>query len=183
MRKLTLLAFLTGLAVAGAAHADDGTKVDCSDTDLSFKDPDFTVDCTDLSRSSINIDDGVAGAKTKKLFAIRKTGGVTFLLALDTSVLGARVYMTRRGMRQEISETFDKVNISDWESANNASSFETATFTGDFDSGAQLQCRAFRREMNRRYEGIGRRVLGITCTSRDDSEALATLAKLDAPGD
>jgi len=119
----------------------------------------------------------------KKLFAIRKTGGVTFLLALDTSILGARVYMTRRGMREEISETFDKVNISDWESANNASSFETATFTGDFDSGPQLQCRAFRREMNRRYEGIGRRVLGITCTSRDDSEALATLAKLDAPGD
>ena len=189
MHRLTLLALMGGLAVAGGAMVgaacadDDGTKIECSATDLSFKDSDFDVDCEDLSRSSINLDEGVAGDRMKKLFAIRRTGGVTFLLALDTSVLGTRVYIRRGGLREQISATFDKVDITDWESADNASGFETATFTGNFDSGAALQCRAFRREMNRRYEGVGRRVLGITCTSQGDAEALATLAKLEAPGD
>jgi hypothetical protein len=193
MHKLTLLALaaalaitgltITGLTTAGAAHADDGKKVDCGDTDLGFKDPDFDVDCEDLSESAINLDDGLAGAKTKKLFALRKTGGVAFIVAVDTSVLGARVYMKREGLREQISGIFTKVTISDWASANNASGFETATFDGSFESGADLQCRAFRRDMNRRYEGVGRRVLGITCTSQGDAEALATLAKLDAAGD
>jgi len=192
MRRLTLLALLIGLATTGftmigpkmmsAARADDGTKVDCSDTDLGFKDSDFDVDCEDMSESSINIDDGLAGAKTKKLFALRKTGGVAFIVAVDTSVLGARVYMKREGLREQIESVFSKVTVTDWVSANNASGFETATFDGGFESGADLQCRAFRREMNRRYEGVGRRVFGIAC-SQDDAQALATLAKLDAPGD
>jgi hypothetical protein len=91
--------------------------------------------------------------------------------------------MKRAELEEQISKTFTQLSIHDWESANNASGFETATFTGDFDNGAQLQCRAFRREMNRRYDGVGRRVLGITCTTQGDEAALAALAKLDAPGD
>jgi hypothetical protein len=188
MRTLPLLALLAGLAPIGlvptsAARADDGTKVDCSDTDLGFKDADFKVDCADLSRSSINLDDGLAGSKRKKLFAIRETGGATFLLVVDTSVLGTRVYMRREGLEEQISSTFTQVNMSDWASAADASGFETGTFTGNFDNGVELSCRAFRRDLNRRYEGVGRRVLGITCSSKGDAEALATLAKLDAPGD
>ncbi|HVT53712.1 MAG TPA: hypothetical protein VHE77_19180 [Dongiaceae bacterium] len=182
MRKAILLASFIVWAMAGTARAD-GTKIDCSDTDLAFKDSAFTVDCTDISRSSINLEEGVGGSKRKELFAMSHSGGVTFLLALDTSVLGTRVYMKRAELEEQISKTFTQLSIHDWESANNASGFETATFTGDFDNGAQLQCRAFRREMNRRYDGVGRRVLGITCTTQGDEAALAALAKLDAPGD
>ena len=185
MRRVIMLAVLPGLAMGGTAHAaddNDGTKIDCSGTDFEFKDPDFEVECTDLGRSAVNLDEGLAGDRIKKLFAIRQTGGVTFLLALDQSVLGSRVYMRRGELKDQISRTFTQVVISDWNPANNASGFDTATFTGNFDNGSQLECRAFRREMNRRYEGVGRRVFGIVCTSRGDSEALATLAKLDAPG-
>jgi len=184
MRKPILLTLLAGLAMGGVAYGadDEGTKVDCSDTDLQFKDSDFKVECTDLSRSSISLEEGVAGDRLKKLFATRMAGGAAFLLVLDQSVLGARVYMRRESLEDEISKTFTKVEISGWSSANEASSFDTATFTGTFDNGTQLQCRAFRREMNRRYEGVGRRVYGIAC-ARGDEDVLATLAKLDAPGD
>lgn len=184
MRNAILVALLAGLAMGGVAHAagNEENKVDCDDTDLQFKDPAFKVECADLSRSSINLDEGVAGDRFKKLFAERQTDGGAFLLALDQSVLGARVYLKHEDLEDEISHTFSKVNISDWSSANNASGFNTATFTGTFDDGSQLQCRAFRREMNRRYDGIGRRVYGIVC-ARADSDVLATLAKLDAPGD
>ena len=185
MHKSVLIALLAGLAIGGVAYGDekaDETTVDCSDTNFQFKDPDFKVECADLSRSSINLDEGLAGDRVKKLFALRQAGGGAFLLVLDQSVLGSRVYMRHEDLEDEISQTFTKVSITDWSSANRASGFDTATFTGNFDNGSQLQCRAFRREMNRRYDGVGRRVYGISC-AHGDGEALATLAKLDAPGD
>jgi hypothetical protein len=185
MRKPIFLVLLAGLAFCGTAFGDDdsdGTKVDCSDTDLQFKDPDFKVQCNDLSRSSISLEEGVAGDRVKKLFALRQSGGGAFIVALDQSVLGTRVYMRHEDLEDEITQTFSKVSVTNWHSADDASGFKTATFTGDFDNGSQLECRAFRREMNRRYEGVGRRVYGIAC-GRGDSEALATLSKLDAPGD
>jgi hypothetical protein len=77
MRKAILLASFIVWAMAGTARAD-GTKIDCSDTDLAFKDSAFTVDCTDISRSSINLEEGVGGSKRKELFAMSHSGGVTF---------------------------------------------------------------------------------------------------------
>jgi hypothetical protein len=179
-----VLAILTGLALAGAARADEAdNKVECSSTDLGFTDSGFTVDCADLSRSSIGTDEGVAGTAAKKLFAIRKTQGVTFVVALDIAVLGTRVYFQREGLSEEIAGNFSKVGVTNWESANTIAGFEAATFTGTFDTGGDLNCVAFRREVNRRYEGVGRKVIGISCTSQDVAKAEEALHSLKAPGE
>jgi hypothetical protein len=185
MLKITVLAILTGVVLAGAARAADDAdkKVECSSTDLGFTDTSFTVDCADLSRSSISTDEGVAGTTAKKLFAIRKTQGVTFVVALDIGVLGTRVYFQREGLSEEISGNFTKVSVTNWESANTIAGFEAATFTGTFDTGSDLNCVAFRREVNRRYEGVGRKVIGISCTSQDVAKAEEALRSLKAPGE
>jgi hypothetical protein len=189
MRNIALLAILAGAMLAGTAlagmarAADEEDKIDCTSTDLGFTDSSFVADCADLSRSSINTEGGVAGATAKKLFAIRKSPGVTFVLAVDLSVRGTRVYFRREGLSEEISGNFTEVGVSGWASANSFSSFETATFTGTFDKGTDLNCIAFRREVNRRYEGVGRKVIGMACTSQDVDAARQALKSLKAPGE
>ena len=184
MRKLAFVAALLGLALAGAAHAEDKKedKVDCKDTDLGFTDSSFDVKCADISDSSVNVDEGLAGVKAKKLFAIRQDDGVTFLLTIDLSVLGSRVYFRRESLEEDVTHNFTQAKVTDWESANNTAGFDMATFTGSFDSGVRLHCIGFRREMNRRYEGVGRKVVGISCADQDSDHAIAALRKLTAPG-
>jgi hypothetical protein len=189
MRRWMLVATLAGLAMtsptlAGLARADDAeeNKIDCSATDFAFADPAFEVKCADLSRSSINTENSVAGASVKKLFAIRKTQGITFLVAIDMASHGTRIYFKREGLSETISGNFTELNISGWVPENNFAGFETATFTGGFDNG-DLNCLAFRREVNRRYEGIGREVYGISCTSNDVDQARQALKELKAAGE
>jgi hypothetical protein len=185
MRKIAALTILAALALAGAARADDdndGSKVDCASTDLGFTDSSFEVDCADLSRSSISTEEGVAGTTAKKLFASRKTQGFTFLLAVDLSVRGTRVYFQREGLSEEIADKFTAVSVTDWVSGSEIAGFETATFTGGLKEGADLNCVAFRREVSRRYEGVGRKVVGISCTTQSGDQAQQALRSLKAPG-
>jgi hypothetical protein len=48
---------------------------------------------------------------------------------------------------------------------------------------SDLNCVAFRREVNRRYEGVGRKVVGMSCTSQDVEKAEEALKSLKAPGE
>jgi hypothetical protein len=183
MRKVAALTILTALLLARVAHAaDDEDKVDCASTDLGFTDSSFEIECADLSRSSISTEEGVAGTKAKKIFATRKTQGFTFLLAVDLSVLGTRVYFQREGLSEEIADKFTAVGISNWVSGNAVAGFQTASFTGSFKEGADLNCLAFMREVSRRYEGVGRKVVGISCTSQSGDQAQQALRSLKAPG-
>src|SRR4051794_34266217 len=130
MRNIAMSALLAGLLLTGAARADEDKedKVDCASTDLGFTHSSFEVDCADLSRSSISTEQGVAGTTAKKLFASRMTQGFTFLLVVDLSVLGTRVYFQREGLSEEIADKFTAVNVSDWVPASAIAGFETATF-------------------------------------------------------
>src|SRR5262245_37781295 len=102
--KLLAAAAMLSLAASAAARAedddDDKNKVECSDTDLDFTLSGFTVECYDVSESAVGYDGGIAGLRAKKLFAIDVSGGVTFILALDVSVVTTGAYLEKSTLRE-----------------------------------------------------------------------------------
>ena len=181
------VAALLSICVAGAERAaraaddDSKNKIDCADTDLGFNAQGYTVTCSDLSQSTVSLDHDLAGAKVKKLFAIDVSAGISFVTAVDMSVSGVRVYIKRRSLYDEISDNF-KIDISDWQGGDRVDGFDAAEFTGRFESGARLDCVGFYREVDRAYEGVGRKVYGLACSSNGHDQAKEMLSHLKAPG-
>jgi len=180
MAALSMLAL--GSLVGPARAGDDKGKIDCADTDLGFAVPGYSVECSDLSDSAVSTDHDLAAERVKKLFAIDSSAGLTFLTAVDITVLGGRVYMQRVGLFEEIQNHFDQTEITDWQDVDAVAGFDTAQFVGIFRNGPRLDCVGFRRVVNRQYEGIGREVFGIACSSNGHRQASEALQHLKAPG-
>lgn len=181
--KWVSIAALLACALPGAAAqaADDENKIDCAETDFSFPASGYETECKDLSQNSINLETDLAGNKANSIFAFNQDTA-TFVSAVDDRVASTRVYMRRMGLQEEVSEIYRKmISIDEWKSGEEVSDYETADFTGNFKDGGQLDCIAFRRMLNRRYDGYGRKVIGIACADTRD-RAIEALKQLQAPG-
>ncbi|HVZ00400.1 MAG TPA: hypothetical protein VHA35_12895 [Dongiaceae bacterium] len=175
------LAAIAVLALAAAAHAEDkGKSIDCSDIAMRFSAPGYSVKCTDYSNN--NVSDGyvTTGVRTEVLEA-DSDDHRTYLAAVDQRVLGD-YSMRRYSMIDDVRSYFNEQHIDDWTPVADFAGFQMANYTSRTDSGAPIDCIAFRREVTRRNQGVGRLVVGISCTLRSRDEALDALKKLDAPG-
>jgi hypothetical protein len=170
------------LLSAGAGHADDDGKVDCSQIDMKFAAPGYEVDCSDLSKASLTVEEEAVGArKTERLFAASQEDA-TFLVAIDNRLLGSRIYIRRSGFEKNVENYFSAARIDDWSPENSADGFEVATFSGGPSDGRPMNCIGFRREVSQRFQGLGRLVVGIACSAGSVKHAYDALGKLDAPG-
>jgi hypothetical protein len=175
------LALVTGLMLCASAQAEDkGKSVDCADISMKFAAPSFSVKCTDYSDG--NVSDGyvTTGIKTEVLDADADDRR-TYLSAVDQRVQGD--YALRRySMIDDVRSYFNEKQIDDWTPVADFAGFQMANYTSHTESGSPVDCIAFRREVTRRYNGIGRLVVGISCTLRSRDAAVEALKHFDAPG-
>lgn len=176
------LSLAAGMVLGAAAQADDdkGKPVDCADIAMKFAAPGYTVKCTDFSNGNVSNGYVTTGVKTEVLEADADDKR-TYLAAVDQRVLGD-YSMRRFSMIDDVRSYFNEEQIDDWTPVADFAGFQMANYTGHSDSGAPIDCIAFRREVTRRYNGIGRLVVGISCTLRNRDAAIEALKKLDAPG-
>jgi hypothetical protein len=180
--KLAGLTAVAAVALAANAWAEDskGKKIDCSDTAMSFSAPGFTVTCTDYSNGNVSNGFITTGVRTELLEA-DADDRQTYLAVVDQRVLGDYA-MRRYSIIDDVRSYFNETDFDDWTLVDDFQGFQMANYTGHTDSGSPTDCIAFRREVTRRYNGVGRLVVGIACTLRSRDAALDALKKLDAPG-
>jgi len=176
------LSLIAGVALCAGAQADDdkGKSIDCSDIAMKFAAPGYTVTCKDFSDGNVSNGYVTTGVKTEVLEA-DSTDQRTYLAAVDQRVLGD-YSMRRYSMIDDVLSYFNEQQIDDWTPVADFAGFQMANYTSHTDSGSPIDCIAFRREVTRRYNGIGRLVVGISCTLRNRDVAIEALKKLDAPG-
>jgi hypothetical protein len=182
--RLRLHALLLGLAVAGLwlaagpARADgEGKDVDCDDIAMQFDAPGYSMTCKDFSDPTAK----GGGAKVEQIL-IRSDDRQQILVAVDMRALGA-IYLKKRGLEADVQDDFSSEKLGGWKQTDAVAGWEFAEYTGEDDGGDIAECIAFRRQMNPRGGGFGRKVIGFGCTSGDRADIVATLKKLDAPGD
>jgi hypothetical protein len=180
LAAMTVMAVAVTVPGAGARADDKGRPVDCADTAMHFAAPGYRVKCTDYSNG--NVSDGyiTTGIKTEVIEADADDKR-TYLAAVDQRVLGD-YSMRRYSMIENVRSYFNEEEIDDWTPVADFRGFQMANYTGHSDRGAPIDCIAFRREVTRRYNGVGRLVVGISCTLHGRDTAIEALKQLDAPG-
>jgi hypothetical protein len=184
IRSVTAALAFSALA-AVAAHADEGKKMDCADTDLELTAPDFEITCKDYS-------DPIAVANAGKL-GVEYLSAISdkleqFIGVVDIRAIG-NIYLLRKGFEEDIRSNFSSEELAEWRATGEkVAGFEYAEYVNRRRGSSEEECIAFRRQMTRRNagygeSGFGRIVIGIGCTTRNRSELIDTLKQLDAPGD
>jgi hypothetical protein len=171
-----LLAVAVATSCIGVALADEGTKVDCKETDLAFDAPGFTTDCKDYSRSSISVGEMNAATRSYTLFAMSEAD-LTFLHIYSTRVLGGtRLYFDRRSLESEIEDHFS-AKFSAWSDAEDIGDYEVKKVDASFKSGDPMECVAFRKLGGRRQEGVSGMTVGFACSGTGRDHAVDTLKR------
>jgi hypothetical protein len=187
MRLMMSLAAALAISAltAVAAQAEEGKKIDCADTDMALKAPDFEVTCEDYSDPNAVSNSGRLGVEYLKAISDKQE---QFLGVVDVRAIG-NIYLPRRGFEEDVHNNFPSEELSEWHvSGTPVAGFELAEYVNRRSGSSEEECVAFRRQMTRRnggYDnaGYGRIVIGIGCTGRDRAELVETLRQLDAPGD
>lgn len=171
-----LLAVALTVSTLGPVRAEEGTKVDCKQTDLAFDAPGFAVDCKDYSRSSVSVGEMNAATKTYSLFAISKAD-LTFLHVYSNRVLGGtRLYFNRSSLESDIEDHFNG-KFSSWTDAEDAGDYEVKTVDATFKSGDPMECVAFRKLGARRQEGVSGMTVGFACSANGRDRALDAMKR------
>jgi hypothetical protein len=180
--RVACLAAIAAVALSAGARAEDdkGKEIKCTDTAMAFAAPGFTVKCTDYSNGNVSNGYVTTGVRTELLEA-DSDDRRTYLAAVDQRVLGDYA-MRRYGMIDDVRSYFSEKDLDDWTPVADFQGFQMANYTGHTENGSPTECIAFRREVTRRYNGIGRLVVGIACTLRTRDAAMDALKQLDAPG-
>ena len=187
MRLMTGVAVALALSVmtAMAVHADEGKKIDCSDTDLALNAQDFEIACEDYSDNSAVSNAGKLGVAYLKAISQKHE---QFIGVVDVKAIGS-IYLTRRGFEEDVRRNFPGEELADWQARGEpVAGFEYAEYANRRTGANEEECIAFRRQMTRRNAGggdagFGRIVIGIGCTTRARAELVETLKQLEAPGD
>jgi len=183
MRLAAALAF--SVMAAGTGQAEDGKKIDCTDTDMGLKAPDFEVTCEDYSDPNAVSNAGRLGVEYLKAISDKQE---QFLGVVDVRAIG-NIYLPRRGFEEDVKNNFPSEELAQWHvSSAPVAGFEFAEYVNQRSGSSEEECVAFRRQMTRRnggYDnaGYGRIVIGIGCTGRDRAGLVETLKQLEAPGD
>jgi hypothetical protein len=176
---LIIAGFIGALGASDLRADGKKEKIDCKDTDLGLSAPGYEVTCTDLSNSTMSVDEYMGGRRTEKLEA-NSDADQTFLIAVDNRPLG-QFYLRRRSLENDIENYFNGGEFKEWASGAKTAQFEVEEFTGESDDGTVMECIGFRHSGARRYDGIARLVVGIACSAKDRSRAYEALKHLDAP--
>lgn len=182
LKGVLAAAALTVLS-AGAARAEEGTKMDCADLDMALKAPDFKVTCKDYSDSSALGNAG--GLRAELLYAVSESREQV-IAVWDIRALGG-IYLKRRGLEEDVRDFFPAEKLDEWKTAAPAAGFELAEYVNRRSGSSEEECVAFRRQMTRRNggggdSGFGRIVLGFGCTTGQRDALIESLKQLDAPG-
>ncbi len=182
LNALGMAIAVAALALGAAARAEDDKSklVDCKSIAMQFTAPGYTVKCSDYSNGNVSNGYITTGIRTEVLEADADDQR-TYLAAVDQRVLGD-YSMRRYSMIDDVRTYFNDQQLDDWAPVADFQNYQMANYTGHTDSGAPIDCIAFRREVTRRYNGIARLVVGIACTLRKRDAAMDALKLLDAPG-
>ena len=176
MQNTILATALLAVLSAGAARAEEGVKVDCKETNLTFDAPGFDVDCKDFSRSSVSVGEANAATKTYTLFAMSEAD-LTFLHVFSNRVLGGTgFYFTKRSLEAEIEDNFT-AKFSDWGSEDDVGDYEVKHVTAAFKNDDPVECFAFRKLGSRRQVGFAGMTVGFACSAGGRDHALDALKR------
>ena len=186
MRSMTSAAAALVLSAASAiaAQAEEGTKIDCADTDLALKAPDFEITCKDFSDPTAVSNAGKLGVELLEAISERQE---QYIAVWDIRAIG-NIYLVRKGFEEDVHSSFPNEELSEWHATGEpVAGFEYAEYVNRRSGSSEEECIAFRRQMTRRNagygeSGFGRIVIGIGCTGRGRAELIESLKHLDAPG-
>ena len=171
-----IMVWLAGDAQTGAAQAEEGKKVECSDTNLQFDAPGFTVKCKDYSQASLSVGEVNAATKTYSLFAVSETD-LTFLNVFSNHVLGGtRLYYDRRSLESDLEDHFH-AKFSDWASEDDAGGYEVKRVTVALKNDEPMECVAFRKLGARRQQGVSGMTVGFACSGNGRQHAVDAMKR------
>jgi hypothetical protein len=182
--KGVVVALACSALSAAVAFAEEGTPIDCADTDLTLTASDFEITCQDYSDGTAAGSAGRLGLEYLQAISERQE---QFLGVQDIRAIG-NIYLVRRGFEEDVRRNFPSEELTEWRARGEpVAGFEYAEYVNRRSGSSEEECIAFRRQMTRRNAGygeagFGRIVIGIACTGRDRGELIETLKHLDAPG-
>jgi hypothetical protein len=184
--KLGTVAIRAGLALLAAALAAptaafaDMDEIDCSNSSFGFSEEGYQVDC---QRATDQVREGESsGGAQIDVMTISAENPRMFMTMVGIKITATRIYMEYRGLRQNFRDTFDEIEVEDWNGIGNKNGYDSAEFTAVI-SGLPSACVAIQRYTNAAWTGFKRRVIGMGCSPVDRQHVYTALAKLRAPGD
>ena len=184
LMKGAALALLLSVASTVGAQAEEGTKMDCSDTDMALSAPGFKTTCKDFSDPTAVANAGKLGVELLEATSEKQE---QYIAVWDVRAIG-NIYLVRKGFEEDVRSNFPSEELSQWHATGApVAGFEYAEYDNRRSGSSEEECIAFRRQMTRRNagygeSGFGRIVIGIGCTGRGRDELIDTLKHLDAPG-
>jgi hypothetical protein len=175
------LAFSALTAVA--AQAEEGTKINCADTDMQLEAQDFEFSCKDFSDPSAVSNAGKLGVELLEAISEKQE---QYIAVWDIRAIGS-IYLLRKGFEEDVRSNFSSEELAEWHAGTEVAGFEYAEYVNRRSGSSEEECIAFRRQMTRRNQGYGesgfsRIVIGIGCTTRERAVLVESLKHLDAPG-
>jgi hypothetical protein len=181
LKRLLLAAGIVGVLGAGNLRADDEKKeVDCKETDLGFSASGYTVKCTDLGKSTMDVDGTFGARKTDKLNA-DSDAEQTFLIVIDNRPIG-QFFLRRASLENDVESYYSGGTFKNWTAGTAVAGFEVGEFDGESDEGSPMDCIGFRHQGARRYDGLARLVVGVACSLKGRTHSYDALKHLQAPG-
>jgi hypothetical protein len=177
-------AALVFCALSATTAQAEGTKMDCADTDMALKVPDFDISCKDYSDPNAVSNAGKLGVELLEAISEKEE---QYFAVWDIRAIGS-IYLLRKGFEEDVHSNFPDEELGEWQSgAAPVAGFEFAEYVNRRSGSNEEECIAFRRQMTRRnggYDnaGFGRIVIGFGCTTRDRAALIDSLKHLDAPG-
>jgi len=160
---------------SAARAAEDDHKVDCAETNLKFDAPGYEVTCEDHSERSAGVGELTIGVKIFVLHAMSEKD-ITFLDVIDDRIVGStRVFYNKTSLESDIDRYF-KGRFTGWADEEEIGGFDVKRFSAVFGNDSEpIACLAFRRLGARRFEGIGGKTVGITCSAQGHEYAVGAL--------
>jgi hypothetical protein len=163
---------------AAAAPADEGKKIDCSETSFKFDAAGYEVDCKDASQDSIDVSGGTISVKIYNLHAWSQADA-TFLDVINDHILGStRIFYRKTSLESDISRYYG-ADFKGWADEEDVGDFTVKRVTADFKDGSDpMDCLAFRQLGARRFEGVSGMTVGLVCSMSGRDKAMDALKHL-----
>jgi hypothetical protein len=102
------LAFSALTAVA--AQAEEGTKINCADTDMQLEAQDFEFSCKDFSDPSAVSNAGKLGVELLEAISEKQE---QYIAVWDIRAIGS-IYLLRKGFEEDVRSNFSSEELAEW---------------------------------------------------------------------